>query len=258
MQARYFLEDHELINVTLSKHEEIADALTRDILSGQYRTGERLPSERDLSARFHANRGAVREAMKKLEQLGIAFIQPGGARVAPLQEASLDIISHLLALGDVPDRRLVEQILDVIANLVETAAVNAVAAADDEQLEALRELTRPLYLQDLDNDAHMAARMSLMSGIMSASSNLVVQLIARTLLNQFVPQMAELRPYGELDLETHRDIARSLDDAMGKRDLSAVRATLQRLSQFNRAQMIRTFEEYEQARRMGTMEVAAS
>ena len=51
---------------TMSKHEEIADSLTRDILTGQYRVGERLPSERDLSSRFEANRGAVREAMKKL------------------------------------------------------------------------------------------------------------------------------------------------------------------------------------------------
>lgn len=244
--------------MTLSKHEEIADALTRDILTGQYRTGERLPSERDLSARFQANRGAVREAMKKLEQLGIAHIQPGGARVAPLQEASLDIISHLLALGDVPDRTLVEQILDVIANLIETAAVNAVSAADDVQLEELRALTRPLYQQDLDNDAHMAARMALMSGILNASSNLVVQLIARTLLLQFVPQMTELRRYGEIDLDAHRDIARCLDDAMGRRDLVAIRATLESLSQFNRTQMIRTFEEYEQARRTGVMEVAAS
>jgi DNA-binding FadR family transcriptional regulator len=90
--------------MTRSRHEEIADVLTRDVLIGQYRIGERLPSERDLSTRFDASRGAVREAMKILEQLGIAQIQPGGARVAPLEEASLDVIGHLLALGDVPNR----------------------------------------------------------------------------------------------------------------------------------------------------------
>jgi DNA-binding FadR family transcriptional regulator len=244
--------------VSISKHEEIADALARDVLSGQYRTGERLPSERDLATRFQANRGAVREAMKKLEQLGLADIQPGGARVAPLEEASLDVIGHLLALGEVPERKLVNQILDVIGSLVETAAVNAVNDADDEELERLRMLTRPLYLEDLDQEAHLEARMLLMSNIMRASNNLVVQLIARTLLMQFVPQMAELRRYGQIDLDAHRDIARALDIAMGKRDLLAVRATIQRLSQFNRAQTDRTFEEYEQARRMGAVEVAAS
>ena len=92
----------------MSKHEEIADSLTHDILVGQYRTGERLPSERDLAVRFDANRGAVREAMKKLEQLGVADIQPGGARVVPVEEASLDVIGHLLAVGEVPDSKLVD------------------------------------------------------------------------------------------------------------------------------------------------------
>ena len=48
------------------KHTTIADALIEDILSGHYRVGERLPSERDLAVRFEANRGAVREAMKQL------------------------------------------------------------------------------------------------------------------------------------------------------------------------------------------------
>ena len=51
------------------KHDQIAGSLIQDILSGQYRVSERLPSERDLATRFDANRGAVREAMKKLEQM---------------------------------------------------------------------------------------------------------------------------------------------------------------------------------------------
>lgn len=243
--------------MTRSKHEDIADALTRDILTGQYRVGERLPSERDLSARFDANRGAVREAMKKLEQLGIAQIQPGGARVAPIQEASLDVIGHLMALGDVPNRQLVEQILDVIANLIQTAAVNAVSAADDNELERLRALTRPLYQDDLDDDAHMEVRVQLMSGIMRASGNLVVQLIARSLLMQFMPQMSELRRYADLDRNAHRELAHALDTAMGERDLVAVRSTLAKLSTINRAHTLKTLEEYEQARIPGRLEVAA-
>jgi GntR family transcriptional regulator len=45
------------------KSDQIADALIQDVLTGRYRVGERLPSERDLVTRFDANRGAVREAM---------------------------------------------------------------------------------------------------------------------------------------------------------------------------------------------------
>ena len=54
-----------------SKAEDIFGVLRSEILIGQYRSGERLPSERDLAARFESNRGLIREAIKKLEQLGI-------------------------------------------------------------------------------------------------------------------------------------------------------------------------------------------
>ena len=128
----------------MSKHEEITKTLSREILVGQYRVGERLPSERDLAARFEANRGAVREAMKKLEQLGIADIQPGGARVVPLNEASLDVIGFLLDLEQVPNRILLDQIFVVINSLVQTAALSAVKRLDDAELGQLRALFRPI------------------------------------------------------------------------------------------------------------------
>ena len=62
------------------KSDQIADALIHDVLTARYRAGERLPSERDLVTRFDANRGAVREAMAKVAQLGLADVLPGGAR----------------------------------------------------------------------------------------------------------------------------------------------------------------------------------
>ena len=66
-------------NNTIS--HEIADILRDEILRRRYRSGDRFPSERDLAARFDASRGAVREALSQLEQLGLIHTQPGGARV---------------------------------------------------------------------------------------------------------------------------------------------------------------------------------
>ena len=93
-----------------AKHNQIANHLITDILDGSYRVGERLPSERDLASRFQANRGAVREAMKTLQQIGLADIQPGGARVKQRNQASLDVIGHILNRGELPDREVVDQI----------------------------------------------------------------------------------------------------------------------------------------------------
>ena len=66
-----------------TRTEDITRELRDEVLRGQYRPGERLPSERDLAARFGTTRDVARIALKKLEQLGVAAVEPGGARVQP-------------------------------------------------------------------------------------------------------------------------------------------------------------------------------
>ncbi len=242
----------------MSKHEEIADALTRDILLGQYRVGERLPSERDLSARFDANRGAVREAMKKLEQLGITNIQPGGARVNPLKEASLDVIGCLLDLGDLPDRVLVDQILVVINALTQTAAISAAKRLSEEELLELRERMRPIQTEKLEDDAYFEAQTEMFEAMMTASGNLPVQIIARSLLQQFGPRMTALRDYVDRDSETHAVLARQLDAALAARDLDAIRKRHSEIAEFHRERMQKAFDAFEAAHQPASLEVSAS
>jgi DNA-binding FadR family transcriptional regulator len=228
-------------STTPRKHEEIAESLTQDILIGQYRTGERLPSERDLAARFEANRGAVREAMKKLEQLGLASIHQGGARVAPLQEASLDVIGHLLSLGDLPDEDLVDEIMQVFTALITLAAESTLRRATDEQIAGIRARLQPLLEGRPDHAASSVARFELMQAIMQASGNLVCQIIARSLFLQFVPRMAPLEGLVEYDLEVQRNFALRLDVALTTRNVEAVRSAFESLSNFNREVAKRAF-----------------
>jgi DNA-binding FadR family transcriptional regulator len=231
----------------MSKHEEIVATLTREILVGQYRVGERLPSERDLAARFEANRGAVREAMKKLEQLGIADIQPGGARVVPLNEASLDVIGFLLELEEVPNRILLDQIFVVINSLVQTAAISAVARLDDADLDKLRGLCRAIWAERLDVEAHLEARLNMFRGVMAASGNLPVQLIAKALLQQVSPQMESLKGYLDPNLDTQSALARKIDDALASRDPGLIRKSYNELFDSHRAQMTQAFDAFEAA-----------
>ena len=243
--------------MTIRKHEEIADSLTRDILVGQYRCGERLPSERDLAVRFDANRGAVREAMKKLEQLGLATIQPGGARVAPLHEASLDVIGHMLALGDLPDQDLIDQIFHVMNSLISLAAESAVQRASDQELAAIRSRLKPLLQAAADPVAHTQARIELVGALMAASGNLVCRLITRSLLRQFAPRMALLEGHITIDYDAHREHARRLDEALAARDAKAVRDTFASLSRLSRESARRAFAALA-AQRVPRQEITAS
>ncbi len=221
------------------KHDQIAGSLIQDILSGRYRVSERLPSERDLATRFDANRGAVREAMKKLEQIGLAQVQPGGARVKPTDEASLDIIGHLLTQGALPDATLVDQIMVVLNSLISVAALQTLELASDDEIKEIRKLARPLIDEDLDQAAHTLARFELMESIMQASRNLPLRLVARTLLDQVAPNLTELHPFATVDNERHRIVAKQLDRDLEHRDANGLRDTFAAFLDLNRETMMR-------------------
>ena len=49
----------------------IAAKLRRAITAGEYGFNERLPAERELAELFHTSRGTVREALRRLQELGM-------------------------------------------------------------------------------------------------------------------------------------------------------------------------------------------
>ena len=57
--------------------DEVVMQIQEAILGGRYRTGDRLPNERELSAMLDVSRPTLREALRSLEVLGILDIRPG-------------------------------------------------------------------------------------------------------------------------------------------------------------------------------------
>ena len=216
-----------------AKHNQLAGTLTDEILSGRYQAGDRLPSERELAVRFNVNRGAVREAMSRLSQLGVADIQPGGARVSPINEASLDIIGHMLASTRVPDAQLLEQIFQVVERLLSMAAEALVERGLAEDIEAVRARVQQVFDNGLDGEAHAAARIEMMRTIMITSGNLVCQLIAHGLFKQFAPTLEAVKPYVQLDVDAFNHLARRLDGALASRDRRAVREVFDSFSELH-------------------------
>ncbi|MGW7307392.1 GntR family transcriptional regulator [Streptomyces sp. NPDC054835] len=61
----------------LPKYRQVADALRRDIDSGTYGPGSRLPSESDLMGRFEASRNTVRSGLRQLVSEGLVSSSQG-------------------------------------------------------------------------------------------------------------------------------------------------------------------------------------
>ena len=225
-----------------SQAHVVASQLREEILRGQYRPKERLPSERDLAERFEVNRSAVREALKKLEQLGIADIRRGGARVVPLEAASLDVLGYLLDLDELPDPKLVGQVLEVHRDMMTTALRLAVVRGSDEELAAIRALLE--HVCDPDPDADVSAEMhELAQLVISTSRNLVLRLVQNGLKTQFIGRLLKaglnLRPRGALVLP----LARSLDAAIANRDVAGATESAQKILELSSRQVMKALEQ---------------
>ncbi len=202
-----------------ARHDAIADRLRGDILRGAYPAGVRLPAERDLAQQLGANRSSVREALRKLEQSGLVQIRHGGgATVRPLQEASLDVVRHLLVLDGVLNRPLLEQLLDVHEMLIVGATRLAVERGSDEQMQLARELLAKVGDHSTPDDEYIDAMEDLLVLIAVASGNLVLQMARRAVNPLFEDGFRDARKRLRSDPSEVAPIVRELDDAVVQRD----------------------------------------
>jgi len=130
-------------------YQVVADQIVDAIRAGQFRPGDRLPPERDLSARCGVSRPVIREAMIALEIAGFVEVRGGsGVFVRPLPAA----------MGGVPDagedpyeaflaRRVIESEIAAIA------AQNA-KPSDLAEIEAALESMRAQEDHRRDPDQH--------------------------------------------------------------------------------------------------------
>ena len=200
-----------------TKAQQVADVLTKEIILGQYRTGERLPSERDLAARFGTSRARVREAFQKLEQLGIADIQPGGARVNPLDMANLDVIGTMLKLSAKPEPKLLRQITEVMDAIVALAVRKAVERASDDDIDEIRAVVEMLLAGNGKLSEQINTQIELMHHFLRASENLVLHLISNSLRMQISDTVTPLAAASRLDAATTTRILKKLDKALQDR-----------------------------------------
>ncbi|MCB1672996.1 MAG: GntR family transcriptional regulator [Gammaproteobacteria bacterium] len=197
---------------------EIAGRLRTEILSGRFRVGDRMASERDLAARFGVSRGAVREALSLLEQQGIIEIQPGGARVRPLEEASLAVLGPLLALEEVPDPDLVDQFLEIFSMLTALTVRGAVEQASVEQLIQLKRMLVDIAQCADDFEAmqpHWQALLDYMAGI---DNNLVARLIGNDVKAQVLGPMLQLNIRPRLPAGAGTELVKTLTRAFNRQD----------------------------------------
>ena len=201
-----------------TRSAEIAKVLLVEILRGQFRVGERLPSERDLAARFRSGRGAVREALSQIEQLRLIEINPGGARIKSVRDSSIAVLGPLLALDESPNALLVDQFLETFSVLTQLSGRRAISAMSTDQqhalLKRLEEMTDRFATGDLGQDELHA----FLESLGEISNNLVVRLIGNDLRTQLFERMIFKGRETTLNKNYHLQLLKGMRDGIESRD----------------------------------------
>ncbi len=74
--------------------EEVAGQLKQSILLGQFKTGEKLPSERKLAEEFEVSRVAIREALRALGNSGFISTRQGSAGGAFVTDLTFEQLAN--------------------------------------------------------------------------------------------------------------------------------------------------------------------
>lgn len=108
----------------------IAVALRHSISAGQYKFGEKLPTERELAERFRTSRGTIREALRQLEDLKMVRRRRGsGTFVTFLSEdAGSEVVNMTSPI----------ELIDVRAALEPRMAHLAAINASNNDIERIR------------------------------------------------------------------------------------------------------------------------
>ena len=118
--------------------EKVANSIQREILQGNLKPGQKLPSETELAKQFNVGRSAVREALKVLELSGLLYVKRGyngGTFVKPPDPA--DAFAATTPIGTAITGW--EQLMEARKLIEVRTAELASARADDEEIAALGE-----------------------------------------------------------------------------------------------------------------------
>jgi GntR family transcriptional regulator, transcriptional repressor for pyruvate dehydrogenase complex len=203
-------------------YESIVEQVEDRVFRGQLRPGERLPSEREMTAQFGVSRSTVREALRVLESDGLVRSRPGdpnGPEVLPFSPTTLrKSVTRLVRVDEVGLAELVQfrMLLEGSANLL------AARLASDEELAAMDVALADMEVAlDRGYEEFSRADVAFHDIVARASRNILIQVcsdvvrgVVLGLISQKIADAPDRRELMATSLRHHADVL----DAVRRRD----------------------------------------
>ncbi len=165
--------------------QEIVEQLREQILSGGIAPGASLPAERRLAEAFGVNRLTVRQAIARLEALGLVQAHHGsGTRVLDFRRsADVGLLTDLMTVRR-GDRALSTRVLRDLLEVRRVIAIEVVALvaarAGEQDLRDLRALAQEQAARTGDRPAFVRGDLEFTRRMVQACGNLAMELLFNT------------------------------------------------------------------------------
>lgn len=187
---------------TQKTYQKIVEQIQNMILNGTFKSGDKLPAERELTEQLQVSRSSLREALKALEVLGLIESRHGeGSFITNNVEDTIlksVSIAYKLNEGTVVDILELRHCLEVysVKHAVRNATENDIADLEQIVLEMSR-------AENMDQEEILDIRFH--NEIIKMTDNILFQIIADSISDLMAPFIKSVRKiYSEND-EKMRD-----------------------------------------------------
>ncbi len=199
--------------------QQLTEKLGRRILSGEFPAGSRLPTERALSEEYGVARHVVREALKRLEAIGLLRIRQGSGIYVQQMQFDTGVKLFDVLLYDEQNRldgKFLMDVLEFREAIVRAIVRSATRRRTDEHVARLKLLIDELVVT-LDENKQEEILLEYYKVLVDATGNRVYRMVYNTLGGLLI----RLRRMFDLPLvgsETNLQTIRAVYQAVRKGD----------------------------------------
>ena len=179
--------------VRRSVPEKVFEQIAADVLSGEMRPGEALPSERRLAEAFGASRPAVREGLKRLSAASLVEVRHGGVTTVRdfRRHAGLDLLPRLLFRDGELDPAVFRSILETRLRIGPKVAELAAERDDSELADLLADSLRVLDAEEDPVEWHRGT-LAFWDHVVDGTGSIVFRLMYNAFRAAYEPALAAL------------------------------------------------------------------
>lgn len=199
---------------------EITARLVRRVVDNEYRAGTKLPTERDLAVEFGVTRHVVREALKRLEAVGLVRIRQGsGIYVQDVQiTGGIELFEMLLTQTDGSiNLPILRDVLEFRGHLARLVVRLAAARRAPEEMAEIREVFEQRRASRGGTAALEEANLRIFQLIAQATHNKVYELVFNTMGRVFI-KLRALVDIPLMGVEQTEQILERVIEALEQRD----------------------------------------